>query len=246
MNTSSLKIHTYGRFDKAVWRQYETDSMLYLLTSSGRNLFRRNHISRLLSSYIVNLENDSETSNGSREFLGEGANARVFSISEDLVVKESKHNAEPLSFLASTQRMDHLIDAIQKNCPRWIDVPNHYGVAVSRDGYSKQFMLIQKIDHGVTVGDILTSAGDRDTRVEYGLLNPYALERFGRITPEIIEEVRERFKLLKAHVTSALIAEHLNPDEYVPDLENNPYNVVLERLDTPIADSNFRYWLIDQ
>ncbi len=105
-------------------------------------------------------------------------------------------------------------------------------------------MLEQKIDHGVTVGDVI-NYGEVNRSTE-GVLAFDSFEKFGPITPELAQEVAERFDVLKQIVDSALQADKLDPGKYLPDLDNNPYNVVLERLKTPEAGSFIKYWIIDQ
>lgn len=245
-HSSYLKVRTIKRFDGSMWRQYETPNSIFLLTSLGRRLLRSTNMLPSIEAYINDYNDGKEGSNDARRFLAEGGSARVFSLGEeDLVIKEARKSVRPLTFLGDMQRIDMLIDAVQKHCPRWIDIPSHYGTITSKTDLSRQFTLIKKIDHGVTVGDLI-SINSPDSRTSEGILEASSLEKFGPISHEISEEVAARFKSLKGHLRAALLEENLSPDEFIPDIDTNPYNVVLERLDTPIADSHLRYWVIDQ
>lgn len=106
-------------------------------------------------------------------------------------------------------------------------------------------MLEQKIDHGVTVGDIIDCREGQKNRSTFGVLAPGSLEKFGNVTPNLIYEVVERFDMMKGILFGALQKDGLDPERFLPDIDNG-YNVVLERLDTPIAGSFIKYWVIDQ
>ncbi len=238
-----LKIRTLERFDGSIWRQYETDNYRILLTGAGRQLLNLRNMHRLLGPYVEDYTQGNEGVGSSRVFLAEGGNARVFSLGDDLVVKESRPTSES-SLFASMDRTDRLKDAVEKHCPRWIDIPRYYGALMSKKNIYKQFMLEQKIDHGVTVGDIINYG--EDNRSATGVLAFDSLDRFGPITPKLTEEVRDRFGSLKDWLARTVEIEGLDPSRYLPDINENPYNVVLERLNTPEAGSFIKYWVIDQ
>ncbi len=239
----TLKIRTHEKFDGSIWRQYETSTHLFVLTSLGRQLLRHRQMYNLFAQYKEDYLKGREGSNGYRSFLAEGASGRVFTLGNDLVVKESRPQKD--SLFAALNRMDRLVDAVQKNCPSWIDVPAHYGIVMEKANTSKQFMLMKKIDHGVTVGDIIY-AEDETTRMSSGILTAGAFEKFGSVTPEIRDEVKERYDSLKDLIKLAILKERLNPEVYLPDIDYNPYNVVIEKLATPIAGSHIKYSIIDQ
>jgi hypothetical protein len=137
--------------------------------------------------------------------------------------------------------MDKLMFAIENNCPRWIDIPKHYGVVMPKRDRKHEYMLIQKIDDGITVGDILYHDHPREPHLSESLLR-----NFGPVTPQLKKDIRERWDLLKIEVRRALMAEHMNPDELLPDLDHNEYNILVERADNPIAGSPYKFWIIDQ
>ena len=107
-------------------------------------------------------------------------------------------------------------------------------------------MLVEKIDHGVTVGDVINYQEGQINRSTAGVLAFDWLEKFGEITPELQTEVHDRFDSMKIKLADAVQEEGLDVDRYLPDINTNPYNVVLEKLDTPEAGSFVKYWVIDQ
>lgn len=244
-NACDLKIRTFERFDGSVWRQYETPEYRILITGVGRHLLANRTIHRLLKPYINDYLEHNEAVDSHRIFLAEGGNARLFSLGDEFVIKESQPGSESLLF-AAMDRTDRLKDSVEKHCPRWIDIPKHYGALMSKKDIHKQFMMEQKIDHGVTVGDVINYGVGKDNRCTAGVLAADSLDKFGGLTPDLIAEVREKYDRLKVLLAGALLKEGLDTDKYLPDINHNPYNVVLDRLDTPEAGSWLKFWVIDQ
>lgn len=243
----NLLNHTYNaeRFDGSQWRVYDTPNSVIWLTGSGRNLLARDRkLHGYFKEYLQAIEEGEYSQLSARPFFAKGSQSKVFSLGDkQLLIKEAKPNSELL--IPSLERMDRLVDAVERRCPRWIDVPHHYGALMPKNDITRQFMLLEKIDAGVTVGDIL-GYGQLNQRSDTGFLADGAMERFGTITPELQEEVRNKFLEMGGILRSALIENKLSPDEYLPDFEYNPYNVALERLSTPEAGSQIKYWVIDQ
>ena len=239
-----LKFRTIERFDGSRWRQFESKDNIFYLTSMGRHLLASEKTAKLLNLYAQDYLNNPNQDGNTRRFLAEGTDARVYTAGERLVIKESKSDGN--SLWRSIERMDRLIDSVQQHCPRWIDIPEHYGIMVPKSDTSKAFMLIEKIDHGVTAGDIMTLDDPCQSRIANGKLNPESIKNFGPIDDYLKDEVQNRYSDLLVLLRQALISEYLSPDEYLPDIDHNPYNIVLEKLVTPIAKSSLRYWIIDQ
>ncbi len=239
--------HTYNveRFDGSRWRIYDTPKSLIWLTGSGRQLLAGDpKLHGYFKEYLEAFNQGDFSSESARPFFAKGSQSKVFSLGDkQLLVKEAKQNGELL--IPSLERMDRLVDAVQRSCPRWIDIPHHYGVLMPKSDPSKQFMLLEKIDSGVTVGDILDT--DRSVqRSDTGFLSAGALESFGEITPELKYEVKDHFEKMGGLLRKALLENRLSPDEYLSDFDHNPYNVALERLRIPEAGSQIKYWVIDQ
>jgi len=235
-----LKMTTFEKFDGSVWRQYESPDALILLTEQGRKLAAAESISRLLRSYSYDYQADKEELD-TRRFIAEGGNARVFSVKEArLAVKEKRPAGDDL--FESLYRMDRLYHAVTHHCPDWIGIPKHYGIVALKEDTAKQFLLMEKIDEGVTVGDILHY---RSVPREPHLKE--STERLhGPITDEVIEEAAGRYEMILGHLRKALMAEYLKPETYIPDIDHNPYNIVVEPMANPDEDNSLKYWVIDQ
>lgn len=103
-------------------------------------------------------------------------------------------------------------------------------------------MLMEKIDEGVTVGDVLHyNQEPREPHLRESLDRTY-----GPITPEFTEEIAGRFGMALGELRHALLAKYMKPEEYIPDIDKNPYNIVLEPLPEPLDGSYLKYWVIDQ
>lgn len=245
MATSSfgLRRNTLPQFDGSQWRLYQSPESMIMLTAVGRKLVAQRGISSLLHQYIQDAREGKESCADTRQYLAAGANSRVFSIRSplDLVIKEAKPEADDPHLLQAMTRMDRLKAAVEENCPRWIDVPQHYGVLIDK-ATNRQFLLLQKIDHGVTASDVL----NHGQAPRSNFLEAAASSVFGNITPELKSEVGGRFEKLRGLLRHSLVSQYLSPDEYLPDLDYKPDNVVLEKLEAPIAGSPIRYWVIDQ
>jgi hypothetical protein len=244
-----MKIRTSERSDGSKWRTYETPNSIFVLTGVGRSLILEDGLYTKLQAYSQDLiENDTDTQEPkTRNFLAAGGNAKVFSVGDtQLAIKEARMSTDELSpdqLLPALERMDRLVYAIEKNCPRWIDIPQHYGVLIPKKNPLQQFMLMQKIDSGITVTDIL-SAGSKNERTEH-YLNPSSLVSFGPIDSTTKSEIKKLYEEMLVKVRNSLMLEYMSPDEYLPDIKNQD-NVLVERLQNPIAGKMFKLWIIDQ
>jgi hypothetical protein len=241
----ALKMQTVERFDGSFWRQYESPESLIILTSAGRELFGQGRIGPALTAYVDEYLSEAagklDPRTPNRRYLADGGSAKVFTVgTHELVIKEAKPLGDQL--LPALQRMDMLIGAVEQHCPRWIDIPKHYGVLISKHDPRKQFMLIEKIDCGVTVGDVLNYG--KEPREEH--LETHVERIFGPELSAVQAEVARRFKEMTGRLRTALMNEYLSQDEYLPDIDHNLYNIVLERLETPVAGSSLKFWVIDQ
>jgi hypothetical protein len=236
-----LKMRTYEKFDGSVWRQYESQDAVIILTGMGRELMPRSGLAKVLGRYVCDLSAGREEPCNTRRYLASGGNARVFSVDDlPLVVKETTEGGDQL--LPALERMDGLFHAIENHCPRWIDIPKHYGLLIPKADPLRQYLLMEKIDDGVSVGDIYRYGHTpREPHLEAAIQ-----EHFGIVTPELNNEVMGRYKQIRRELHSALLAERLNPDNYMPDIDYNLDNVLVERRATPIAGSLIKFWVIDQ
>jgi hypothetical protein len=172
----------------------------------------------------------------SRKHLASGGNSDVFTVNDKLVMKEA---ANTQSVAYALERMDTLCDVMEgeNGVPRWIDIPSHYGM-LSSPKLSKQYLLMQKIDAGLTVEHVLS--GRASTTVQNELL----AERFGTLTDLGREELQHRFADAGRILTNSLVGCDLDPAQYMPDWHEG--NVLVEPLRVPVGRSPFKFWVIDQ
>jgi hypothetical protein len=144
-------------------------------------------------------------------------------------------NTQSLWF--ALERMDRLCGAIEQGVPRWLDIPAHYGLLTSPD-LTHQYMMIQQIDTGVTVENVLKGNGSTPAQREM-------VERhFGDMTDEQRHLVQTRFDQAGPILTNALVGSGLEPEQYMPDWHEG--NVLVEPLRVPVAGTPFKFWVIDQ
>lgn len=115
----------------------------------------------------------------------------------------------------------HILDL--GSLPRWIQTPTHYAMLnIPKRGEepSKNFILMEKIDHGVTVIDIL-SKSEREKRGNF--MEMHILEEFGEFygfksleDPEYLtlqSEVREKYDELVIRLKSAFLEQRASLPE---------------------------------
>jgi hypothetical protein len=245
-----LRIETIHQFDKAIWRRYDFPDGTFLLTAEGREIVRNAGMGNIIRAY-AKAAASGEADDPNRQYLAHGGNAQVFSVGDKgLVIKErrvgGKYPGEEIE--PALQRMDELLHVIQSECPHWIGMPKHYGIYKDK-ATEKEFLLMEKIDSGVTVGDILDyGSNPREAHLEEAVA-----KMFGPVTPELKQEIREQFDKMIEELNNALMARSLDPDDYLPDLEEkrngkfeNRENVLVTPVNPPIAGKRFKFWLIDQ
>lgn len=238
-----LKWRTFDRFDGAKWRQFESARAIFVATEEGRRLMAGAAIGGLLHDYMDDYAQKRESLSDTRQFIAKGGNASVFGVGDSrLVIKEKYPGGDDQ--LLSLYRMDQLSHALRVDteCPKWLDIPNHYGTMILKSDWSQQFTLIERIDDGVTVGDVLHyAAPPREPRLKESVDHLY-----GPITGEFQAEIADRYRLALGELRRALVHKYLSPDEFIPDIDHNPYNIVLEPLETPLDGSSIKFWVIDQ
>lgn len=224
--------------DGAEWHRYKVDDGLDLtLTSRGRELFdNRAEVKDNLQAYVRKaLGGTALVGSDIRLYFARGSNSRVYTMGQDLLVKETAgHSME-----SALVRMDRIYTAIETHVPRWIDMPVHYGV-LSGNKLHDDYMLMHRVDAGVNVGHIIDPNSDEFTELER-----IGVEKeFGKVTKGERQEIEHRFNLAEQILHQAIADEGLIPNDYLTDW--HPGNVLVERLNTPIASSPYRLWVIDQ
>jgi hypothetical protein len=238
------------QFDGSRWEIIDTPNSIIFLTSQGRERLALGGVSKALGLYAKDAEesttrlDDSLWNPETRIHLATGANAIVYFVGNtDLVIKEQKEESDDL--IGGLRRMDKLSYAIEKHSPRWIDIPRHYGIMVQKNPWL-QLLLMERIDAGVSVGDIINFPKGIEAARTPELYRAVDKNFDPKNNPTLFGEVIGRFNKIKVIIRKALAAEGLCPDTYIPDLDNNPHNVMVEALETPVAGSDKKFWIIDQ
>lgn len=246
------KFENLGQFDGSNWRYYYTPKTTMILTGSGQDLVEDTGLQffKMISSYRRALEVGLEDSD-ERSYIAEGRHAKVYgTILPKVVVKESVlktqkgiDNAYQGEVLYTLERMDFLAHVAEEGrVPRWIQVPHNYAAIFIPHDNSAYFFM-ERIDDGVSVGDILSydsisesrrAAVDRNFGPEIESNGRQALEN----------EVIERFLTAEELFRKALTEIKVRPEQYLTDL--NESNVLIERLRTPIGGSSLKLSIIDQ
>lgn len=153
------------RFDGSQWRIYDVQGGKLVLTDSGRKLFDHNPALRAsIRGYRYDLLNPSEEPNV-RKYFTHGSNSDVFEVGgTGLVVKEASTSH---SVWFALERLDYLYAICQRSLSPYIRVPEHYGALFSSD-LSRQYLLMQKANEGLTVRDyILSGINFDETEIVY-------------------------------------------------------------------------------
>lgn len=233
------------RPDGANWHIYHLERGFVALTSRGRELVHDDpdvlHALHAYRQAVVGagiggaaLAEDT----GVRNYFASGGNSDVYSVNSHLAIKEAINEQSAWS---SLQRMDQLCSVIEERVPRWINIPVHYGLLTSAN-LQRQYLLMQKVDSGITVADINTRVTEPHTMSD--VKRGHVEREFGTITPEEHTEIMERYTLAEVLLRSALKHDGLEPDDYMTDFHTG--NVLIERSRTPVAGSDFALWVIDQ
>lgn len=236
-----VAVRDMPRFDGSTWQELEYANEILTLTSVGRVYLAANNIATLLHDYVEDARAGRSSRTDTRRYLAEGGNAQVFTLGDTSLAIKEKRSGSKEELLPSLYRMDTLADAIEKHCPRWIDIPPHYGVCVPKDDPTKQYMLMEQIDSGVTVGDVLGAYEQpRENHIRDSVFSI-----FGEVSLELQEEIQAQYVEYKGLLADALIKEKKVPDSILVDIHNK-YNTVIEPLPTPVAGKKFKLSVIDQ
>lgn len=196
------------------------------------NSYRR----QLVAAQAGSLAAESALYHPNRTYVAEGGDGTVYAIGNKLAVKEAKPWSGK-SFLEYFERMENLRVVIQEHLPHWVSTPANYGLYVSEDE-ARQYLLMQQIGGGITLEDIHKP----------GRATAFKRDKLARLRGSLsvgtLGELDDRLHETHMKLVGALRAEGLRYDEYLQDW--GPHNVIVERLENPIADSRFKLWIIDQ
>lgn len=232
--------------DGAVWSMFYDrelpDSRYLIVSSTGRGLMLGEegigyHGLKGLFSQYRELERQGNT-NDFRDFLGCGQQANVYGMGSDFAVREVQGNPAVYSTLRELGNMDRLATVVEGGVPHWIRVPSFYACFSDTDT-QKRYTLMQRIDSGLTVEDVL----------EYPDLPDYAKERVHKElkhepTDEDKEEISRLYELAGTILDKVISSKGHRTEDYLVDWK--PRNVIIEPLRTPIAGERFSMTVIDQ
>lgn len=232
--------------DGAIWtafynRQCPDDNYL-LMTSSGRVLFLGENgtpfhkLKELFSGYR-DAEIEGEEFDERRNFLGKGQQATVYGMGW-LAVREISGKQGLYRTISELQSMDELACVVEGGLPRWINVP-HMFACYSDPELQKRYMLMQRIDSGLTIEDVVNYPNVDDHAAKR------TLQELGREPNDDDKNELKRLFSTAWFVIGNVIKERgRTPESMLVDWE--PRNVIVEALRTPIAGERFSLSIIDQ
>lgn len=225
--------------DGASWSVYydKNNPRRYLiLTSVGREkLLSGRGIRQGLHAYRM-AETGEDQGPGVRQKLGQGREAAVFKLG-NYAVREKAKVRDDLKAVGMLGLMDTLSSVIEAGVPRWLDVPKHYAL-YSDPTTGKTYTIMDRIDGGVTVEDLMLYPDLSEPKIK-----AVESEMAGSLR-EAQSRVPDLYDQAYSILAEALEARKLQPGTYLNDWQ--PRNVVVDRIATPIAGSNFTLDVIDQ
>lgn len=225
--------------DGASWSVYydkDNPRRYLILTSAGREkLLLGRGIKRGIEAYRM-AETGTVEMPGVRQKLGQGREAAVYRLG-DYAVREEPKIRDDLKAVGMLGLMDTLSTVIEEGVPRWLDVPKHYALYTD-PSTGKTYTIMDRIDGGVTVEDIELYPDLPEPKVK-----AVELEMGGSLR-EAQSNVPDLYGQAHVILAKALEARNLQPGTFLNDWK--PRNVVVDRVATPIAGSNFTLDVIDQ
>ena len=205
--------------DSISFRQFDIEGGHIVLTEEGNTLLHNKDVLDRLRKYINELTTPNESLEpSSRIYFREGGNAHIYILSDlPLAIKEMSNSK---SMVATLTKLEVLRKA-SKYFPQYIKVPAHYGV-LSSSRLSKEYLLMQKINDGLNVWDIIEQPN-----------------RFGEAGTLAIEQ----FNKAKTDIRNILISQGLDPEVYMADWKEE--NVLVD-FSLPSPSLPFTLWVIDQ
>lgn len=208
------------RFDGSKWRIFDIEGGQVVLTENGQELFGRNPGLRAsIREYRHDLLNPFQTPNVRRHFR-QGGNSDVFEVGNTGLVMKETHASQSIWF--SLERLDYLYAICQRSLPSYVRVPEHYGALFS-SGLSRQYLLMQKANDGITIDDHLSNGDTNEALV-----------------------VKKAFDKAKKMLDDA-IAKHAREDGFPDNLlvDWHEGNVIVD-FSSPTKDMPFTLCIIDQ
>lgn len=232
----------------SVYHAPETPEHYLTLTGAGREklLHSSNAFSTLFRKYTELAHiNESNRPEDIRLLLGEGQEAKVYTMGSKFAVRETRGVDTPYRGLSELGRMNYLTSLIEGGTPRWLHTPDHYA-RLSDPHSNRVYTFMERIDNGITVEDLVNYPdtprvdavqhyfggqlrSERDQDEAIGLARDRALDLFDR-----------------AHtiITDLVLSAGKSPDSVLTDWQQR--NVLVEPVKTPVAGEQLRLNIIDQ
>ncbi len=211
------------RYDGSRWRSFALrDRGVLVFTSRGQELLSNNP---LLRSILVGYKNEAVNNRTDefRRWFRAGGNSDVYTLnSTPLVIKEA---STAHSVWSALDRMDYLHGICLRSLPNYVRVPDHYAALYSKN-LKKQYLVIQKVNDGITVADLINGVVSVDSKEK-----ELAMRDFGGLEEQVIKAID------KSPGRDAM------PKNLLPDWDAG--NVVVD-FDTSTRLKPFTYWIIDQ
>lgn len=220
------------RYDGSRWRRFDLQERGFLvLTSRGQELLSHNPA---LRKGLLGYKNEAKNNNegGIRKWFKAGGNGDVYLVGNTpLVIKEA---STAHSVWSAMDRMDYLYGICARYLPKYIKVPDHYGILTAPD-LKRQYLIMQKVNEGLTVADL-----------ENGLYTTVQTYLKDLAIREFKGSDSERKPSLEARVREAIEktpGKEYMPKNLLPDWDAG--NVIVD-FDTPNKEMPFTFWIIDQ
>lgn len=222
------------RYDGNQWRRWDLgDGGYVVLTSRGQELLTYNApLEALLGRYaeeIALVRTDQPRSNEDpvRRFFRVGGNSSIYQVGDaDILIKEGKRVDRP-SLWESLDRMDYLYGICMSYMHPNVRVPDHFGLYVPADPTESEYMMMRKINNGVTVRDVVRK---RLT-----------------VSDEIRKQVEQDFSSLRTRLRVAIQETKQHQQipfrNLLPDWDDD--NVLVDFTTHPAAKP-YTLWIIDQ
>lgn len=262
-----MKIETSieKRSDWSEWKRYKTASGVeVVVTSAFREIMKNGEKNivghdegisqlflRLLHKYRKSYEANSYDE--IRNFIASGQEASFYGAGvSNIGIREEHHVWSHEDKLDRMDTIQHLLDL--GSIPRWIKSPIHYGmlkVPQMIRWYYDKFIVIEKIDHGVTAVDIIDEP--RSEEIKKAILREFSSYGFTSMDDEKYKEFQKeiytKYREVKEKLEEAFMSHKSEfPGWTFESLFADLYqrNLVVTYNETPIGWSRVSFWIIDQ
>jgi len=261
-----IKTNHESRDDWSIWKRYKTSSGIEVVVTSAFQEVMKNWQSnivdngkdipwsflRLLHKYRQDYE--LNRTGDSRRYIASWFEASFYAIQDSNVgIREEKHAWQNEDKLDRMDRIQHLLELW---CvPRWVHAPVHYGmlkIPQMRRWYYDKFLLMEKVDWGVTAFDIIDEP--RNENIRKSIINEFGSVYWFEVLEgdnyeSFRNEIKKKYIEVKAMLKNAF-EQHRDQfpgwtfSSLFTDLLQR--NFIITHNQTPIGNSKVSFWIIDQ